>query len=377
MHAAAPTGDNNDNIEPEFIPINGVYENGYLSHSNYVASSSNSDSTAYDSASSKRIQNSASSETDPTTPESYHNPSSTRFLEENRAELIDVLTAANAAAHQRRTVIPSCDPYAPYTYQRATAQSGGGFRMSAPLEDSLLSESSNASSDIPSNFSSDISTAASDFSVPMDLDVPSLFATLSINEEVDSQCVTSSYQVPAGLPIKHTAQATQLPQSQQMGCHNKRSRQGPFTRCRSYDQLPYFGYAGSTWYQKRKKIKTLNLYSKGGFLFFPPSPTQFVPQEKCYSDVSAAAHLGFYGSSSSSFLNAEFNKEDTVLSNRKRKVTDAWISSTLKYQKLEVLAASFGNATSSNATSFAGSMSSATCVNFGLAAGPSQLPWCP
>uniref|UniRef100_A0A803MM62 Reverse transcriptase zinc-binding domain-containing protein n=1 Tax=Chenopodium quinoa TaxID=63459 RepID=A0A803MM62_CHEQI len=349
VHAAAPAGDDNDNIVRNMI-------------------------VAYDSASSKGIQNSASFETDPTTPESYHNPNSTRFLEENRDEFIAELTATNAAAHQRRAAIPSGDPYAPYTYQLAAAQSGGGFRMSAPLEDCLFSDSSNASFDSPSNFSSDISTATSDFSVPMDIDIPSLFATLSINEEDDSQHVTSAYQVPTGLPSKPNHRATPLSQKQKMGCHNKRSRQGPFTRCRSYDQLPYFGYAGSFWYQKRSKIKTLNLYSKSGFLIFPPSTTQSVPQEKCYSDVSAAAHLGFFFSSSSAFLNAEFNKAGSVLSNRKRKVTDAWISSTLKYQKLEVLAASFGNDNCSNVTSFSGSMSSATPMTFGLAAGPSQLP---
>ncbi|XP_021715271.1 myb-like protein G [Chenopodium quinoa] len=74
VHAAAPTGDNNDNIDLEFIPINGVYEN------------------------------------DPTTTESYHNPSSTWLLEENQANLIDEISAANATAYQRRIAIPSGDP---------------------------------------------------------------------------------------------------------------------------------------------------------------------------------------------------------------------------------------------------------------------------
>ncbi|XP_021715701.1 secreted acidic protein 2-like [Chenopodium quinoa] len=51
-NVVAPHGDDNDNIEPEFIPINGVYQNGYMFH----------------------------------LIESYHNQASTRYRDDNLAE---------------------------------------------------------------------------------------------------------------------------------------------------------------------------------------------------------------------------------------------------------------------------------------------------
>uniref|UniRef100_A0A803N9U8 Zinc knuckle CX2CX4HX4C domain-containing protein n=1 Tax=Chenopodium quinoa TaxID=63459 RepID=A0A803N9U8_CHEQI len=82
----SPNGDNNDNLEPEFIPINWVYQNGYMSHPINAAAASSSEDSVYGSASEQGSDTLNSSETDPTTPESYHNPYSRRFFEENLAE---------------------------------------------------------------------------------------------------------------------------------------------------------------------------------------------------------------------------------------------------------------------------------------------------
>uniref|UniRef100_A0A803MA65 DUF4283 domain-containing protein n=1 Tax=Chenopodium quinoa TaxID=63459 RepID=A0A803MA65_CHEQI len=230
VHEAAPFRDNNDNIEPEFIPINGVYQNGYLSHPNPMVSSSTSDSWAYDSASEQGIQSSVSSETDPTTPESYHNPNSTRFFEENRA------------------AIPQGDPYAPITQARTQVNYAGGFRISATLEESFLTDSSESEEFVLPAIAC---SAATDVA-------PALLENLSLHDQSDAQ---------------------------------------PHANMHPND--PLFGYDGSTWSQKRCKIKALNLLSKGGFTL--PANTSSHAVAKCFSDVSNAAHLGFLSSSSHPF----------------------------------------------------------------------------
>uniref|UniRef100_A0A803N8R1 DUF4283 domain-containing protein n=1 Tax=Chenopodium quinoa TaxID=63459 RepID=A0A803N8R1_CHEQI len=115
----APNGDNNDNIEPEFIPINGIYENGYMSHHLNGTFSSSSEQLVYKSASDHGNPSTNSSETDPTTPESYHNPHSQRFAEENHA--------IQAQKQHQRVAIPVGDPYAPFTANQSQARVGGGF----------------------------------------------------------------------------------------------------------------------------------------------------------------------------------------------------------------------------------------------------------
>uniref|UniRef100_A0A803MZF7 Reverse transcriptase zinc-binding domain-containing protein n=1 Tax=Chenopodium quinoa TaxID=63459 RepID=A0A803MZF7_CHEQI len=240
VHEAEHYDDNDDNIDPDFIPINGVYQNWYMTQTLAAAAIF---PLSGDTASRQSSDSFTTCETDPTTPDSYHNLLSTK-----KTELLGL------RKHGLLRLMWSNE---------------------APLEDSFLSESSISSSEVPSNFSSDISVA-SEFYVPIDTEA--------------------------------TPQSILPAHSTDMGLHMKRSRQGPFTRCRSYDQLPYFGYPG--------------------------------------------------------MINAT----------RKRKVTDCWVSSTLKFQILDVLASSFGNGTCLNATTISASVSPATSVLFGLAAGPSQLP---
>uniref|UniRef100_A0A803N6I9 Uncharacterized protein n=1 Tax=Chenopodium quinoa TaxID=63459 RepID=A0A803N6I9_CHEQI len=232
-HVHAANGDDNNNIEPDFIPINGIYQNGYLSNPILVVSSANSDISAYDSAFEQGSHSSVSSETDPTTPKSYHNPNSTRFFEENWA------------------AIPQGDPYAPFTQPRSHVSYARGFRISATLEERYLTNSSESKSEdfvLPDVVCSDANEVAS-----------ALLENLSLHDKSEPQTPTN---MQPNLPVQHL------------------------------NTGPFFGYAGSSWSQKRRKIKALNLISKGGFT--KPATSSTLATPKCFSDVSTAAHLGFF-----------------------------------------------------------------------------------
>uniref|UniRef100_A0A803MX91 DUF4283 domain-containing protein n=1 Tax=Chenopodium quinoa TaxID=63459 RepID=A0A803MX91_CHEQI len=164
---AAPTGDNNDNIEPEFIPISGVYQNGYMSHPNNVAASTTSHSSDY-----------------------------------------------NSASEQRKG-----DPYAPFTEVRTQFISGGGFRISAALEESFLTDRSDSEEFILPPV---ISSAAADFT-------PALLENLFLEDKSDAQ-LPANAQPAVSMRQIHNKIDTR-PQ--------KRSSRGPFHRCRSYDQDPF------------------------------------------------------------------------------------------------------------------------------------------
>uniref|UniRef100_A0A803MU90 Zinc knuckle CX2CX4HX4C domain-containing protein n=1 Tax=Chenopodium quinoa TaxID=63459 RepID=A0A803MU90_CHEQI len=124
VHGAAANRDNhdtNDNVEPEYIPINGVYQNGFMEHSNVVVVSS----SPTHSTSNQGHESNSSSETDLTTPDSYHNPHTTRFRDENRAEMM------------------AGDPYAPFTAtQCASSSSLGGILFAAATQERYFADSS-------------------------------------------------------------------------------------------------------------------------------------------------------------------------------------------------------------------------------------------
>uniref|UniRef100_A0A803MKD0 CCHC-type domain-containing protein n=1 Tax=Chenopodium quinoa TaxID=63459 RepID=A0A803MKD0_CHEQI len=408
VNAAATHGDDNDNIEPEFIPINAVYQNGFMSHSIGGFSSSPSEGSAF--VSSQEKDSSTSSKTDPTTPESYHNLASTRFRDENLVE--------ERLVEGMRAEIPLGDPYAPFT-DRANSNAPGGFRMSAAIEESFLSDSSYSGSfpTINSLTPDSLISHTSDASSPMDIEVSSQLASLSLldlsynvaaslnalpsalhSSTNSTSCAAATSALNTQGNVAATACApsptlrAEMPHFPSSGLHSKaatspqhtegmaatsafaaasavpqtahylressprsglvrerkHSQQTPFIRCRSYDQLPLFGYASSSWSQKRQKIKNLNLYGKGGYSFFPSLHPQVLPTKKCFSDISVAVDLGFHGASSNGFLNAEFNKENMPHSYSKRNRTDSWVSSTLKYQKRAALDASPGMGSSFN-----------------------------
>uniref|UniRef100_A0A803MRB5 Uncharacterized protein n=1 Tax=Chenopodium quinoa TaxID=63459 RepID=A0A803MRB5_CHEQI len=203
----------------------------------------------------------SSSETNPTTPESYHNPQSTRFDEENRA------------------AIPRDDPYAPFTAKHSRIKFGGGFRISADLEEIFLSDCSGTEELVLPPVVCSPTAAAT----------PALFENLSLNDN-------SEGLLPSNM------QANVHSQQQQMEfdtLSHKRRSHAPFHRCHSYNQDPFFGYQGWTWSQKRRKIKVLNFQSKGGFTM-PSSSLCQPPLAKSNSDVSTAAHMSLNGCSSAS-----------------------------------------------------------------------------
>uniref|UniRef100_A0A803N0U2 Reverse transcriptase zinc-binding domain-containing protein n=1 Tax=Chenopodium quinoa TaxID=63459 RepID=A0A803N0U2_CHEQI len=277
MHDAAHTGDNNDNIDPEFIPINGVYQNGCLSHPIYVVSSSTSNSTTYDFASSKGVQSSVSSETDPTTPESYHNPSSTRFLEENRA------------------AIPQGD-----------LSDSEEFAMPATAAFTVNSAARSAVNAV------DVHSAAS---------LPAMLVSLHLDDHSNPP---PANKVPMRPIHSHT------------DAHpHKRSSRGPFHRCLSYDQDPFFGYYGSTWSQKRRKIRSLNVQSKGGFTL--PATDTRKAVAKSFSDASMANYLGFVAANKAQLGDTSMGCSSNLfmgLSGGKRKVEEAASASSCKSQNI-------------------------------------------
>uniref|UniRef100_A0A803N8W7 DUF4283 domain-containing protein n=1 Tax=Chenopodium quinoa TaxID=63459 RepID=A0A803N8W7_CHEQI len=313
VHGAAANGDNhdtNDNVEPEYIPINGVYQNGFMEHSNVATMSSSPTHSA-----------------------------STQGHESNSSPLCS-LTATHrasssslggirfAAATQERYFTASSLSNSSGAGETGskTGAARGGFRISATLEESFLTDESSDSEE---------------FSLPLvitsnEVDVtPQMLANLSLEDNSGAHIPPNvPPNVPPEVPMRPTRSNSE---AKPRATPHKRSSRNPFTRCRSYEQEPFFGYQGLTWSQKRRKIRYLHVKSKGGFTI--PANDSRKAVSKAFSDVSIAHHLGFdaadhahHGDTSTGYSSNSFMS----LSGGKRKVEEAATTSPCKSQKLSV-----------------------------------------